>query len=129
MKMRKVILDGYIELVPSLFGGRRNRVEAVTVNIEKNFISFSMGIVKRAKLSAEIGGDLNATVAIHKSKDKFIIVFEEDGKFRMRKSNKVVHRISNAGLIEGLIQCGFESKRYKAESPEDGVIVVTKEEA
>ena len=128
MKMRKVILDGYIELVPSLFKDRRNRVEAVTVNVKKNFISFSIGIVKKAKLSAEIGEDLNATIAIHNSKDKFIIVFEEDGKFRMRKSSKVLHRIANAGLIESLIQCGFESKRYKAESPEDGVIVVTKEE-
>ena len=129
MKSRKIFLDGYVELSPKLFKAARTFDSFVIIYIKRGFIGVSEGSLQLAKVNAPSGEFVNVRLALHKSNDKFAIVFDEDGIYKTRRFGKAMIRINGIGVIRRLIECGFRAnKRYKVTSPEAGVIVVAKED-
>ena len=128
VKNRKIFLEGYVELKPTMFKGRPYGRNSVTINGGKGYIAISGGILQTAKANLAQGESANLRFGIHNSNEKFIFVFDEDGEFKITRYESASVRFVNIGAVRELIQAGWEAKRYKATSPEEGVIVVTKEE-
>ena len=130
MKKRKVFLEGYIELVPEFFGGRSiNNTSYVSIDSNHKYIGLSVGAMKEAKAKVNRGEIVSARIGVHENKDKFVIVFDEEGKLKTRKYQTGSIRFACASVIRKLAENGFAGgKRYKVTSPEENVLVVTKEE-
>lgn len=129
MKNRKIFLDGYVELSRSYFKSGRTYESYVVLNAINNFIGVSEGALQLAKVNAHTGEYVNARFGIHSSNDKFAIMFD-DGDFEAKRYGKSMLRFCATSVVRELIKCGFHAgKRYKVTSPEEGVLVVTKEEA
>lgn len=127
MKNRKIFLGGYVELKPTMFKGRPCNRNGVTINGKRGYIIIGSGILQTAKANLAQGESANLRFGIHNSNEKFIFVFDEDGEFKITRHESASVRFVNLGAVRELIQAGWEAKRYKATSPEEGVIVVTKE--
>lgn len=129
MKSRKIFLDGYVELSPKLFKAARTFDSFVIIDNKRGFIGVSEGALQLAKVNAPAGEYVNARFGIHSSNDKFAIIFG-DGDFKTKRFGKSMLRFCATGVVRELIKCGYHAgKRYKVTSPEEGVLVVTKEEA
>lgn len=128
MKNRKVFLDGYVELKRDYFKAGRTKESFVVINPQVGFIGVSVGSLELAKVNAPAGEFVNVRIGIHNSKDKFIIVFDEAGDFTTRRIGNSTLRFNSVGAVRKLIECGFKGRqRYKVSSPEENVIVVSKE--
>ena len=128
MKTRKIFLDGYVELKPSLFTSKTYQRNDVGIDSARNIINIGNGVLAMAQVKLEKGETANVRIGIHNSKDKFIIVFDEEADFKARRYSSPTIQICSAGAVRGLIKNGWHHKRYKATSPEQGVVIVTKEE-
>lgn len=130
MKIGKIFLDGYIELSPKMFSRGNYGKNTVHVDAKRGTVVLGAGIVRAAKVNVVKGEFLNLRIGIHDTKDKIIIAFDEDGEFKARCYGTATLRINSINLVRCLIENGFKGgKKYKVTSPEEGVIVVTKEEA
>lgn len=128
---RKVFLDGYIELVPELFRGRASGdASYVSIDSKHCYMGISAGAMHQAKVKVNRGEVVSTRIGIHESKDKFVIVFDEEGTLKTTKKHKAGSiRFANVSVVKSLVASGFTGgKRYKASSPEENVIVVIKEE-
>jgi hypothetical protein len=129
MKTRKIFLDGYIELSRELFKAEKVCKPFVVVDDERGYIGISTGSLALASVEAKISEVVKARIGIHKDNDKFIIVFDEEGEFKAKRYNVGMLRFNNISVARKLAKCGFcVGKHYKATSPEENVLVVTKEE-
>lgn len=130
MKKRKVFLEGYIELVPELFRGRGSGdASYVSINSKYCYMGISAGAMHEAKVKVNRGEFVSARVGVHENKDKFVIVFDEEGALKTKKHKAGSIRFANVSVVKSLVASGFAGgKRYKASSPEENVLVVTKEE-
>ena len=128
MKKRKVFLEGYIELVPELFRGRTSG-SYVSLDANYKYIGISAGAMNEAKVKVNRGEAVSARIGIHANKDKFVIMFDEEGTLNTKRYKAGSIRFTSASVIKSLVASGFTGgKRYKASSPEENVIVVVKEE-
>lgn len=86
MKKRKVFLDGYIELVPELFRGRASGdASYVSIDSKYCYMGISAGAMHEAKVKVNRGEFVSARVGIHENKDKFVIMFDEEGTLKTKK--------------------------------------------
>jgi hypothetical protein len=130
MKNRKIFLDGYIELSRELFKAENILKSFVVVDGKGRYISVNSGSLVLANVKAKAGEVVNMRIGIHKDNDAFVIVFDEEGEFEAKKYNTGTLRLNNVIVASKLVKCGFcGGKRYKVTSPEEGVLMVTKEEA
>jgi hypothetical protein len=130
MKNRKIFLDGYIELSRELFKSGKTYESFVVIDTKRNFLGLGAGSLQLAKVNTPVGEHVNARIGIHNSNEKFIIVFDDDGVFKTKRNCRGMVRFNSVGIVRKLIECGFQGdKHYKVNSPEEGVLVVTKEEA
>lgn len=126
MKTRKVFLEGYIELSPVLFKSKRRDLAFVSITQNNNILQVNSGAMQEAKVRFNEQGVYMSRVFINKEAKSFAIVFDDSGEImgKTYKANSL--RISNSGMIRKLQELGFKScVRYKATSPEEGVLVVT----
>lgn len=130
MKTRKIFLEGYIELSPVMFARTSKRGNFVSLGRQENHITIGMNIVKSAEVNIGKDGVVKVDVYIEPTTKQFAVVFGEDGKYEAKRYSGSSLRLCNTAITKALCEYGFEAgKRYKANSPEEGVVIVTQEEA
>lgn len=130
MKTRKIFLEGYIELSPVIFARTSKLGNFVSLSRQENHITIGMNVAKSAKVNIGKDDVAKVDVYIEPNTKRFAIVFSENGKYKAKRYKSASLRLCNTAITKALCEYGFEAgKRYKANSPEEGVVIVTQEEA